>query len=221
MCPLLNISYCPATEVDLSNGKKIAVIVYNSLGWKRTDVIRIPVITNNVIVKDYTGKMISSQLIPIVNDSAANEKYWLAFTAVVPPLGFSTYVITSANLLHVTYPASAPIKPITYTFGGTRNDSIQIGSGNLKLIYSGNDGKLTQYINSKSSVNVPVEQAYSYYAGHDGNNGSIQASGAYIFRPNATFKIQPEGKIPLTVFKGPLFDEIHQNISSWIYQWRI
>ncbi|KAL3623214.1 hypothetical protein CASFOL_032030 [Castilleja foliolosa] len=42
-CPLLNISYCPATEVDLSNGKKIAVIVYNSLGWKRTDVIRIPV----------------------------------------------------------------------------------------------------------------------------------------------------------------------------------
>ncbi|KAL3617629.1 hypothetical protein CASFOL_037950 [Castilleja foliolosa] len=210
-CPLLNISYCPATEVDLSNGKKVAVIVYNSLGWKRTDVIRIPVISQNAIVKDYTGKVILSQLIPIVNASAANKKYWLAFTAVVPPLGFSTYVITSGE-------SSAPIKPITYTFGGNRNDAIQIGSGNLRLIYSGNDGKLMQYINSKSSVNVSVEQAYSYYAGHDGNNGSTQASGAYIFRPNATFKIQPEGKIPLTVFKGPLFDEIHQNISSWIYQ---
>lgn len=65
-CPLLNISYCPATEVDLSVGKKIvsyilieiiillvflftlcsnlqAVLVYNSLGWKRTSVVRIPV----------------------------------------------------------------------------------------------------------------------------------------------------------------------------------
>ncbi|GFP89432.1 alpha-mannosidase [Phtheirospermum japonicum] len=174
-CPLLNISYCPATEVDLSNGKKI-------------------VISENVIVKDSTGKVILSQLIPIVNASIANRKfyataymgesfsanptYWLAFTAVVPPLGFSTYVISSGK-------PSALIKPISYTFDGSRN-----------------------------------EQLYSYYAGDDGSTDLVnyQASGAYVFRPNGTYAIQPEGKIPLTVLNGPLYDEVHRMISPWIYQ---
>lgn len=34
----------------------------------------------------------------------------------------------------------------------TQNDSIEIGPGNLKLIYSGKEGKLTQYINGRNSV---------------------------------------------------------------------
>ncbi|KAL6494431.1 hypothetical protein OROGR_031231 [Orobanche gracilis] len=296
-CPLLNISYCPATEVDLSLGKKIAVIVYNPLGWKRTDVVRIPrsgrfldsrssmiatdnfdsfdqynsnssgfldsrlmndlfirsqesfplfqpdvslrsrnvfnslqsVINQNVFATDSTGKMILSQLIPIVNASIANRtfyataytgkspsatpKFWLAFTAVVPPLGFNTYVIASGK-------SSASIKPVTYVFDGSQNGAIQIGPGNLKLVYSGNDGKLTQYVNSRNLVNISVEHSYIYYAGDDGSTDLVnfQASGAYVFRPNGTYAIQPEGKTPLTVFKGPLFDEVHQMISPWIYQ---
>ncbi|KAL6494430.1 hypothetical protein OROGR_031230 [Orobanche gracilis] len=271
-CPLLNISYCPSTEVDLSQGKKIvsrvfavdlslchlvekrrttpqAVVVYNSLGWKRTEVVRLPVNNENVTVKDATGKVILSQLIPIVNASIAQRKfyinaytgkspsggpmYWLAFTAATPPLGFSTYVITSGKWVRLRtsdpplprflreplwHSAYTPIKPITYKFGGSQNDAIQVGTGRLKLIYSGNDGKLARYLNSRSSVNVSVEQSYSYYAGHDGSNGSTQASGAYIFRPNGTFSVQPVRKIPPTVFKGLLFDEVHQMISSWIYQ---
>ncbi|KAK6127825.1 hypothetical protein DH2020_038427 [Rehmannia glutinosa] len=182
------------------------------------------VFNENVTVTDSTGKVIFSQLTPIVNASIAKRKfyatahmgespsaspmYWLAFTAVVPPLGFSTYVIASA---------SASIKPMSYTFDGSQNGAIQIGPGNLKLIYSANDGKLTQYINSRSLVNVSVDQSYSYYAG-DARGDDLQASGAYVFRPNGTFAIQPEGKIPLTVFRGPLFDEVHQMINSWIYQ---
>ncbi|PIN15813.1 Glycosyl hydrolase, family 38 - alpha-mannosidase [Handroanthus impetiginosus] len=227
-CPLLNISYCPATEVDLSSGRKVAVLVYNSLGWKRTAVVRIPVINENLTVKDSTGKLIPSQIIPIVNASIAKRKfytsayvgespsttpqYWLTFTAAVPPLGFSTYVISSGKMA-----VSASIKPISYTFSGNQTGAIEIGSGNLKLIYSGDDGKLMQYINSRSSVNVSLEQLYSYYAGDNGSTDH-QASGAYIFRPNGTFSIQPNGKIPLTVFRGLLYDEVHQMINSWIYQ---
>ncbi|KAL0429671.1 UNVERIFIED_CONTAM: putative alpha-mannosidase [Sesamum radiatum] len=227
-CPLLNISYCPASEVDLSLGKKLVVLVYNSLGWKRTGVVRIPVINENVTVKDSTGKLITSQLLPIVDALTAlrifytsaytgkypstSPMYWLAFTAEVPPLGFSTYEISSGKPA-----ASASIKPISYVFDGSQTGAIEIGPGNLKLIYSGDDGKLTQYTNSRSLVNISLEQSYIYYAGDDGRKGS-QASGAYIFRPHGTFPIQSEGKIPLTVFRGPLFDEVHQMINSWIYQ---
>ncbi|CAI9281640.1 unnamed protein product [Lactuca saligna] len=41
-CPLLNISYSPPTKTDLSSGKISVVVVYNSQGWKRSDVIRLP-----------------------------------------------------------------------------------------------------------------------------------------------------------------------------------
>ncbi|KAK4488930.1 hypothetical protein RD792_004720 [Penstemon davidsonii] len=214
----------------LSIGYKEAVLVYNSLGWKRTAVVRIPVLSNNVIVKDSAGKLILSQLLPLVNASIAKRKfyasaymgesptispmYWLAFTADVPPLGFSTYVISTGKPA-----ASGLTKQKSYTMDWSQPDAIEIGSGNLKLIYSGTDGKLMRYINAKSFVNIAVEQSYSYYAGDDGSNEpDFQASGAYIFRPNGTFPIRSEGKTPLTVLRGPLFDEVHQMINSWIYQ---
>ncbi|KAL1554044.1 alpha-mannosidase [Salvia divinorum] len=220
-CPLLNISYCPATEVDLSVGKKIVILVYNPLGWKRTSVVRIPVINENLSVSDSSGKLILSQLLPIVNASLSMRKfyasaytgespssvakYWLAFTAVVPPLGFSTYVISSGQ-------SSVSTKFVPNSFD---TGDIEIGQGNLKLIYSGKDGKLMKYINGRNSVNVSLEQSYSYYVG---STDELQASGAYIFRPNGTYTIQSKEKIPLTVFRGPLYDEVHQTFSSWVYQ---
>ncbi|GER32439.1 alpha-mannosidase [Striga asiatica] len=226
-CPLLNISYCPATEVDLSQGKRLVVIVYNSLGWNRTDVVRIPVIEKSITVRDSAGNKILSQLIPIVNvsmsirkfygtaymgrNSSSGPMYWLAFTAVVPPLGFSTYVITRGG-------SSTLIKPVSVTFDESQNGDIQVGPGNVKLIYSGINGKLAQYVNSKRSVNISLGQSFIYYSGHNGSNGTTQSSGAYIFRPNGTFGIEPERRNPLTVFKGPLFDEVHERISSWLYQ---
>ncbi|CAA3024604.1 alpha-mannosidase At3g26720-like isoform X1 [Olea europaea subsp. europaea] len=42
-CPLLNISYCPPSEAHLTDEKSLIIIAYNALGWKRKEVIRIPV----------------------------------------------------------------------------------------------------------------------------------------------------------------------------------
>uniref|UniRef100_A0A6N2KVZ4 Alpha-mannosidase n=1 Tax=Salix viminalis TaxID=40686 RepID=A0A6N2KVZ4_SALVM len=228
-CLLLNISYCPPSEVDLSKGKSLVVVVYNSLGWKREDVIRIPVINENVAVKDAGGKEIESQLLPLLNDSvgirdyyskaylgmASNvtPKYWLAFTASLPPLGFNTYIISSSSS---TASRAASTSSQVYDTKVSQNDTVEIGPGNLKLIYSGK-GQLTQYINSRSLVKESVEQSYSYYAGDDGSKDK-QASGAYIFRPNGTYSINAEGQDVFTVLRGPLLDEVHQRISSWIYQ---
>ncbi|XLR53668.1 hypothetical protein S83_004340 [Arachis hypogaea] len=73
-------------------------------------------------------------------------KYWLAFSATVPPLGFSTYYVSKAK-------QAATISD-TYTPYKSRNqkDTIEVGPGNLKLIYSEKKAKLTEYINSKSKV---------------------------------------------------------------------
>ncbi|GMP34293.1 hypothetical protein CsSME_00007221 [Camellia sinensis var. sinensis] len=230
-CPLLNITYCPATEVDLSLGKKMVVIVYNSLGWKRDDVVRIPVINKNVIVQDSSGKEVESQLVPIANVSlgmrsylvtayvgkspSANPTYWLAFTASVPPLGFSTYVISTTKRT-----ASTSVTQTSYKVTGSQNDTIEVGPGNLKLIYSANEGKLTQYVNTRSLVKSSMEQSYSYYSAYDGSQDLeyFQASGAYVFRPNGSFPIASKGQITFTVLRGPIFDEVHQSFGSWIHQ---
>ncbi|OMO52365.1 hypothetical protein COLO4_37248 [Corchorus olitorius] len=221
------------TEVDLSNGKNLVVVVYNPLGWKRDDIIRIPVLDENVIVKDSSGKEIESQLLPLQNASLAirnyysvaysgkspsvTPKYWLAFSASAPPIGFNTYFISRGKR-----PAAATISKsqTVYSSEEKQNDAIEIGPGDLKLVYSRKQQKLVRYINSRTKVEESVGQSYTYYSGYDGSlvNDS-QASGAYIFRPNLTYPItSSDGQASFTVLRGPLLDEVHQRINSWIYQ---
>ncbi|XP_010249228.1 PREDICTED: alpha-mannosidase At3g26720-like [Nelumbo nucifera] len=227
-CPLLNISYCPPSEADLSHGKSLVVIIYNSLGWKREDVVRIPVIGESITVKDSNGREIEFQLLPIVNTSvnirnyhvkaylgkypSDTPKYWLAFSASVPALGFSTYIVSSAKRTGASSTISTP------SSFGDENGTIEVGQGNLKLIYSIDEGKLTQYVNTRSLVKAPLEQSFSFYTGYNGTDKDPQASGAYVFRPNGTFPIKSNGQVPLTVFRGQLLDEVHQQVNQWIYQ---
>ncbi|KAF9604862.1 hypothetical protein IFM89_011144 [Coptis chinensis] len=226
-CPLLNISYCPPSEGFLSRGKSLVVVIYNSLGWKREDVVRIPVIGELVTVRDSAGSEIESQLVHISNNSLGIRdyyvnaylgkspdeipKYWLAFFASVPPLGFSTYTVSIAK------GGASSIISRLHTTEGTKTGTIQIGQGDIKLIYAVDEGKLTHYINSRSSVEASVEQSYIYYSGYDKSDKDPQASGAYIFRPNNTFPIK-SGQVPLTILQGPVLDEVHQQINPWISQ---
>lgn len=229
-CPLLNISYCPASEVDLSQGRNLIVVVYNALGWARDDVIQFPVFNENVIVHDSEKREIVSQIIPIADafvglrNSHANAylgrspvekpKYWLAFTVSVPPFGFSTYSISSAKRA-----GAHSSKSSVYTFRSEKS-AVEVGQGNLKLTFSADKIKHANYVNSRSSVKESVEQTFSFYAGYNGtgNDKDPQNSGAYIFRPNGTFPINPESQVPLTVMRGPVLDEVHQQVSQWIYQ---
>ncbi|TYI35431.1 hypothetical protein ES332_A03G076000v1 [Gossypium tomentosum] len=226
-CLLLNISYCPSSEVDLSNGKNLVVVVYNPLGWKREDIILIPVIDGNVIVKDHRGNEIESQLVPLLNASLAirnyysmaylgkfpsvTPKYWLAFSASAPPLGLNTYFISSRKQKATAAPSK---NQVVYSSKEKQKDVIEVGPGDLKLVFSAKQRKLIGYINSRTKVKETVRQSYSFYTGA---TDIKQASGAYIFLPNGTNSLKPDHQA-LTVLRGPILDEVHQRINSWIYQ---
>lgn len=225
-CPLLNISYCPPSEAVLAEGKSLVVVVYNSLGWKREEVVRIPVSTSELIVLDSGGKEIKSQLLPIFNASlntrnyhvkaylgkspSSTPQYWLGFTASVPPLGFSTYIISKAERADRWSTMST-----VWTSDSTGDETVVVGGGNLKLHYATDEGKLTRYINNRNLIEESMGHSYSYYSGH---NNTDQASGAYIFRPSGTFPIKSEGQKAFTIIRGPLMDEVHQPVNSWINQ---
>lgn len=69
--------------------------------------------SENLVVWDSAGREVESQLVPLSNISllttyyhikaylgisaSSSARYWLAFSASVPPLGFSTYVVSSAK----------------------------------------------------------------------------------------------------------------------------
>ncbi|KAE9449025.1 hypothetical protein C3L33_19078, partial [Rhododendron williamsianum] len=204
-CPLLNISYCPPSEAALSNGKSLVIIVYNPLGWKREEAIRIPVSSEGVIVMDSAGREIESQLLPLSNASLSirnyhvkaylgrspgeTMKYWLAFSVSVPPLGFSTYTVASAK---GTVGAS---KSEVYNPEGNGDYTVEVGQGNLKLLYTAHGGNLIHYSNGRSLVTTSAQQTYSYYSAYNGTDKDPQASGAYVFRPNRTFPIDSEGQV--------------------------
>ncbi|KAJ0047951.1 hypothetical protein Pint_16953 [Pistacia integerrima] len=212
-CPLLNISYCPPTEVAFADGKSLVVVIYNPLGWKREEVVRIPVSTQKVIVKDSGGRTIDSQLLPLSNATLSIRnhyvkaylgktpseaiKYWLAFSASVPALGFSTYVVSIAKQTD----AGSTVSTV-YSSEQSMTNNIEIGQGNLKLLYSADGGKLTHYVNNRNLVTATAEQSYGYYSGYSGtykDPQASQASGAYVFRPNGSSPIKSESQVPFFV----------------------
>ena len=54
---------------------------------------------------------------------------------------FSHFILADATSVRQEYKSES-----------RKNDTIKVGPGKLKLIYSGNQGKLAQYVNSKSLV---------------------------------------------------------------------
>nr|BET03731.1 alpha-mannosidase [Allium cepa] len=227
-CPLLNISYCPPTEAKLSSENSLVVLVYNSLGWKREDVIRIPVVSGDIVVHDSEGKEIESQLVPIMEASLklrsryvkaylgtspeVTPKYWLVFPVSIPPLGFNTYTISTAKKT-----SQANMSTVLHSSRRRKGRHIEVGPGNLRLSFDAKQGKLYHYSNSRTSVKSEIQQSYSYYTGDNGMGGDPQASGAYIFRPDDKFPIKPKYQ-DSTVVQGSLVDEVHQQINPWIYQ---
>ncbi|XAR73763.1 Alpha-mannosidase [Bertholletia excelsa] len=226
-CQLLNISYCPPTEEDIPDGKSLVVVAYNPLGWNRTDIIRIPVNDGNLVVQDSMGNMIEAQYIELDNATSNLRnfytkaylgispkqvpKYWIMFQVLLPPMGWNTYFVSKAAGKGMSRSAYISMADLP------ENDTVEIGPGNLKMSFSLTSGQLKRMFNSKTGVDVPVQQSYLWY-GSSGGDSDPQRSGAYIFRPNGSPPTIVSRSVPLKVLRGPLVDEVHQQFSSWIYQ---
>lgn len=223
-CQLLNISYCPSTENAIPGGKSLVVVAYNPLAWNRTDIVRIPVNDTGLVVQDSSGKIIETQYVGLdkVTKTLRNfytkaylghtpnrdPQYWLLFQASVPALGWNTYFISKAD---------GKGKRRTGIFSETdrsREETVEIGGGNLKMLFSSTSGQLNRMYNTKTGVDVPIQQSYLWY----GSNTDTQPSGAYIFRPNGSLPNIVSRSVQMKVIRGPLVDEVHQQFSSWIYQ---
>ncbi|XP_039820492.1 alpha-mannosidase-like isoform X4 [Panicum virgatum] len=227
-CPLLNISYCPSTEEVISASHNLVVVVYNPLGWERSDFIRVPVNYENLVVKSYDGTIIESQLVEVDNvtgylrkfyveaylgiTTVKTPKYWLVFQASAAPMGWNSYFISR--------PTGAGYKTgYVSTIGSPPSkNTIEVGPGPLKMYFSSTTGKLERILDSVSGVDLQIQQDFLWYNSSTGDAMDSQASGAYVFRPNGNTPSVVSRLVPMKVIHGPLVDEVHQQFSSWIYQ---
>ncbi|TYH29199.1 hypothetical protein ES288_A02G204700v1 [Gossypium darwinii] len=224
-CQLVNISYCPPTEQDIPQGKSLVVVVYNSLAWNRTDIVRIPVNDTNLVVQDSSGNNIDTQYIALDNvtidvrefytkaylglSSDSVPKYWLLFQVSIPALGWNTYFISKGTKKGRGTVGMVSAMP--------QEGTIEIGQGNLKMSFSTSSGQLQRMYNSRTGVDVPLQQSYLWYGSSSGGS-DFQASGAYIFRPDGESPTVISRSVSLNVTRGPLVDEVYQQFNEWIYQ---
>ena len=84
-----------AENINLK-GNGVPVVVFNSLSWKRDEVIerevRLPEATSSVEVVDATGKLVASQ---VLSAERGTRRVRLLLKASVPALGYSTYYVQS------------------------------------------------------------------------------------------------------------------------------
>lgn len=104
-------------------------------------------------------------------------KYWLAFAASVPPLGFSTYTVSGVKgmssffeftlkkhftifnwlsyfllYLELLNAGAKLTRSSVYTSQGSKKINFDIGSENLKLTFSEENGKLTYHNKQRNLV---------------------------------------------------------------------
>ncbi|XP_020576421.1 alpha-mannosidase-like [Phalaenopsis equestris] len=227
-CNLVNISYCPSTE-EISNGKNLVMVVYNSLGWNRTEYIRVPVDDNQIVVRDANGNFVETQVIEMDNTTKEirnfyvkaylgeqpkdSPKFWLVFKVLVPPLGWNTYYISKA-----TRKEGNNSNCFTSTISAPDNETVEIGPGSLKIAFSPTTGKLERMVNYRTGVDLYVQQNYLWYGSSPGDKEDSQASHAYIFRPDGSPPTAASGLVSMKIVRGPLVDEVHQQFNSWINQ---
>uniref|UniRef100_A0A8C4Q1D9 Alpha-mannosidase n=2 Tax=Eptatretus burgeri TaxID=7764 RepID=A0A8C4Q1D9_EPTBU len=212
ICPLLNISLCSVTESE----KQFRVMLYNPLGREIAWNVRVPVQGRAYTVANHAGKPLDSQVMPQFflglyhhgksHKPSVNE---LVFQASAPPLGFSTYTVTSqkGNVARPSPPQRVQHQEV-----------IVIQNEHLQLTFNGTTGLLSSMKNLDSGLFLPVVQNFYWYQGSKGNAENIQTSGAYIFRPNVSTPLPISPKAQLDVVKGRLVEEVRQTFSPWCQQ---
>ncbi|XP_041266700.1 lysosomal alpha-mannosidase [Onychostruthus taczanowskii] len=220
-CNALNISVCPLSETT----PHFTVILYNPLAWGVTWPVRLPVGATSYSVTDPQGQPVASQVIPVsgvtrrLRGGAGRAPWELLFQAWAPPLGFSTFEVKqlSPGTLWDTsrWPSGTPWDPPRWPSG---DPEPQIENEHLRVRFDPVTGHLLEIQNLAKGISLPVFQSFYWYNASAGDGLSPQASGAYIFRPNASAPIPVAKRAATHLLKTALVQEVQQNFSAWCSQ---
>ncbi|PAV90795.1 hypothetical protein WR25_06244 [Diploscapter pachys] len=212
LCYLANETVCEA----IVNVASFQITVFNTRAQWANETIRIPYYSSRANVKGPNGIAVTKDLLRSFNITTMSSSnyalYELHIAVQIPPLGFTTYTIDNST----SSPETEPEKPVT----SVDATSVVMENQYFKLIFDENY-VLTQYFDKVANKMHSLTQQFFYYIGMDcrgsRDNNTLQASGAYAFRPNGPEV--PIGKPTAHAFvNGTLVQEMRQQYGDWIYQ---
>lgn len=211
-CKLLNDTYCPITN-HIGNSSLI-VTAYNPSIQPLTTIISVPVGQTNLTVIDENNVQ---QLVDIFgyyapNPDVSHNKETLHWKATIPALGFRAFKIYENSTVTGQLPeycgANCILENEIYRLNATLGQEWELSRKN---------GGWRHDTDVSTTFNVSV----GYYVGNS-NEGDQQASGAYIFRPNATITETPisyckPGEI--FIWNGNVLDALLQTCDDRAFQY--
>jgi hypothetical protein len=190
-CPHLNMSVCPGSTDPLASGLSVPVVVYNSLGWSRREVLFIPVGVPSVTVRDASAKVLPSSILQRDGTTV------VAFEVDLPPLGFTSCVIS---------PGSEISENVPVTSGASISNEF------YKIDFDPNSGKISRINGQIFSLD------YFWYNSSIGNGPGplAQASGAYMLRPNKTdpYLVSPTATTNIEI--SGIFQQASMIFTKWV-----
>ncbi|GBP35991.1 Alpha-mannosidase 2 [Eumeta japonica] len=205
------------------------IIFYNSLMFRRHEIMTLVVSTPYVEVFDQEGKPVVSQVSPIVAGekrlNLASNKYQLSFMVEVDPLTLATYsVIQRDNMSNNQYTKYAKVRvfnadywnidlPNVFDVEQARvklEDDLSVQAGGTKFTTNMN-GMLKAIVSVDGTV-TPVHMDYVQY---DTMRARDNNSGAYLFIPSGPAKLfKPEPYPEIVVIEGPHKGIIYSTLSG-------
>ncbi|KAL0480987.1 lysosomal alpha-mannosidase [Acrasis kona] len=190
----------PNYLLEASTSKSVPIIVYNSLGWKRTSYVNVTLARPDVYVTDKNGNKIKSTVIK----SSSSNTYDVRFQADnIPPLGLDTFFI---------HFGSSSINKPTRTERELNGEPTKISNDVYDLVTDGISFKIK---NKKTNQDFYLKQEFLQYDSYDKND---QASGAYIFRTKSDHADLLPTKPQITILDGQVVTQIKITFSDQIKQ---
>eukprot|EP01121_Diplochlamys_sp_Union-15-3_P002320 TRINITY_DN1202_c0_g1_i2.p1 TRINITY_DN1202_c0_g1~~TRINITY_DN1202_c0_g1_i2.p1 ORF type:complete len:757 (+),score=157.97 TRINITY_DN1202_c0_g1_i2:1059-3329(+) len=180
--------------LNLQPGKTLVVVVYNSLGWTRSEFVRVPLNRNDVTVTDSNGGKVAFE---VHNAQGTSEgKYDLFIGTTIKALGFQTYFVTAG---------AVNSKPVDTPLINEVGDYV-LENSYLRVTVSSTTGTISSIQNKKSGISNTLNHNVLAYHSY---TGSGQRSGAYIFR--TTGPAQPlSSRAPTNTPQGQIVQSLYQ-----------
>uniref|UniRef100_A0A7E4UUL7 mannosyl-oligosaccharide 1,3-1,6-alpha-mannosidase n=1 Tax=Panagrellus redivivus TaxID=6233 RepID=A0A7E4UUL7_PANRE len=196
-------------------GSDAMVVVQNSLGYQREEVVCVQVNTTKTrVTKAGSDDAILQQIEPIVTADGkggfglSRDKFQLCFVASTPPFGFSRYELRESvdPAPLATLKSSFKLESDVFKTEAVKAESVQLSNGLITATFNARTGFLASIQTADASMTVDMSFVYygarphKYYFDFGGDH----RSGAYLFLPDGDARPLPTDKNAFVVISGPV-----------------
>ncbi|KAF8784920.1 Alpha-mannosidase 2x like protein [Argiope bruennichi] len=191
------------------------IVLYNSLGHSRNELVKVVVTSSSVIVKDNLENIVPCQINPMFKKRKIVEgEYELLFYAELPAMSLVTYSIHVVGTEHsISHRAvlkfmNAEAIPSNQDFLMVPldpQDQFSIKSDYFTAYFSGSNGLLKKIASVNLGTELDLQIKFLKYGT---KTKGKDKSGAYLFLPDTDAKEVEYNKPEIIIVEGPLMSEV-------------